>query len=118
MSFDHETDPYGKLTYVIGDEEDFWCFDYAISEDRKRVRLHAVINSETGHFIMNATEPSEVSEADAVLAATELVSNALEWCNENDVAHDVEGWNQDVSFFWRSLQADLAGWKECVPSRV
>ena len=118
MKFSHETDPYGSLTFVIGNEDDFWCFDYVISEDRKRVRLHAVINSETGHFIMNATNPSEVSEADAVLAAAELTNQALEWCNENDIAHDEEIWNQSPCYFWRALQADLMGWKECAPSRL
>ena len=51
------TDPYGSLEYAVGSGDDFWCFDFHVDESRKRVRLHAVINSETGSFIQDAETP-------------------------------------------------------------
>lgn len=107
--YDHETDPYGHLTFVIGTEDDFWCFDYARDKEKALVRIHAVINSETGSFIMNACDPIEVAESEAVKAACGLTSQALDWLVEagDPLEHDWQGWNQDEQFFTRSLAADL-----------
>lgn len=110
--FSHDTDPYGHLTFAIGNEDDFWCFDYARDEERGMVRIHAVINSETGSFIMNAEEPVELPEDEAVEYAKGLVDQALDWCadgGDDPIEHDVEGWNQDATWFWRSMHADLTG---------
>lgn len=107
------TDPYGKLEYAVGSADDFVCFDYAICRSRQLVRLHAVLNSETGHFIQDFCEPVVVSYADRVGdaydAAMELVGLALEWCAENDVEHDQDGWNQDPAYFARAVHAGITG---------
>lgn len=98
------TDPYGALEYVVGSGDDFWCFDYHVDPARKRVRLHAVINSETGSFIQDAEPPLWWSYDDAVDAAVELVGAALEWCGDNELRHSVRGWNQDPMFFARKVE--------------
>lgn len=51
------TDPYGHLEFCIGSADDFWCFDYHTHKDNT-ITLHAVINSETGSFIMDAEPPA------------------------------------------------------------
>jgi hypothetical protein len=111
MSFDHDTDPYGALEWAIGSGDDFWCFDYARDRERGLVRIHAVINSETGHFIMDAAEPVEVPEAEAVTIAQGFTDDAITWLFDSGdiVEHDTEGWNQDPTYFWRCLKADLEG---------
>ena len=93
------TDPYGELTYAIGTGDDFHCFDYDIDFERGIVRLHAVINSETGSFIMDAEPPVEVPLSEAVDYAQALVDGAMDWCMENDIVHDHQGWNQNTDYF-------------------
>jgi hypothetical protein len=100
-----KTDPYGALTFAVGSEDDFWCFDYDRHDDM--VRLHAVINSETGSFIMDAEMPVEVPAAEAIDYAQGLVDQALEWCAENGVIIDVDGWNQEPDFFVQSIRKQL-----------
>jgi hypothetical protein len=102
------TDPYGKLEWCIGNADDFWCFDYEINDD-DTVTLHAVINSETGSFIQDAEPPITVPEKDTVAKAQELTDKALEWCAENDIEHDQEGWNQSPCYFRRSVHCEIAG---------
>jgi hypothetical protein len=94
-----ETDPYGSLTFAIGTGDDFYCFDYAIDHEHGIVRLHAVINSETGSFIMDAEKPVEIPANEAVAYAEGLVDQALDWCGENDIVHDHKGWNQKPEYF-------------------
>lgn len=97
-----ETDPYGILEWAVGSGDDFFCFDYNI--DGRNVTLHAVINSETGSFIMNAEEPVTVDASEAVEVAEAYVDQALDWCGENEVEHDCEGWNQDPHYFTRCIK--------------
>jgi len=103
----YETDPYGLLEFAVGSEDDFWCFDYCWVENNTKIRLHAVINSETGSFIMDAQPPEEVEVERAVEAAEALVDAAISWCYDNDVEIDVKGWNQDPLYFVRDLKASI-----------
>lgn len=97
-----QTDPYGELLFAIGNEDDFWCFDYDGEGDV--VRLHAVINSETGSFIMDAKKPVDLPKAEAADYALGLVDAAIVWCADNEVEHDEEGWNQDPYYFYRCVK--------------
>ena len=92
------TDPYGHLHYAIGSADDFICFDVERVESGL-IRLHAVLNSETGSFIMNFEDPVEVPASEAAAYAEGLVDRALDWCGENDVTHDRDGWNQEPEYF-------------------
>lgn len=99
-----KTDPYGGLSYIIGDEDDFWCFDYYIHGDK--VVIHAVVNSETGSFIYNVRHEIVPYEK-AFDVAAELTDEAIDWMAEGDIEHDYEGWNQDPLYFLRSIANDL-----------
>lgn len=99
------TDPYGKLEWCIGSADDFWCFDYAVNGNK--YTLHAVINSETGHFIMDAYPPETVSRSKAIEAARDLVYSAIDWICGNDIKHDAEGWNQDLQYFVRCVERSV-----------
>lgn len=118
---DSITDPYGSLEFAIGNEDDFWCFDYALHDDGT-VTLHAVINSETGSFIQNAEEPIRVPAAQAVEEAKRLTDEAINWiCGEGidePIEHDTEGWNQDPTYFQRSVEAAVTRSKDSVPRIV
>lgn len=92
------TDPYGNLTFAIGDADDFWCFDYD-TDATGMVRLHATINSETGSFIQDAMPPVEVPAGEAVNVAQGMIDAACEWCDDNDITHDADGWNQTPDYF-------------------
>lgn len=103
------TSPYGHLEFAIGTGDDFYCFDYEVINAGPRGRfvvLHAVINSESGSFIMDAPYGYEVLPANtmeeqsaAVRAAFGLMDQALEWCYDNDIKHSVKGWNQNPAYF-------------------
>jgi hypothetical protein len=93
------TDPYGELTWAIGSADDFICFDFNMLHNV--LHLHAVINSETSSFIEDFAHKVVINptvEA-AQRAAEVLVDMALEWCAENDVEHDRDGWNQHPAQF-------------------
>ena len=108
------TDPYGHLTWAVGSGDDFWCFDFYHNVDGT-LTLHAVINSDTGHFLQDAEPPITVPKDRAVAAAQRLVAAALDWGSANDIEHDTEGWNQDPSYFWRCVQRAVTGSPEPVP---
>lgn len=108
-----KTDPYGALYFCVGTADDFICFDY--DSDGERVRLHSVINSETGAFIQDFDPPATVSYAEAPSVALGMVDAALDWCAENDVVHDVAGWSQSADYFARCVAAHVA--QEPTPSR-
>lgn len=108
MDNDKLTDPYGHLHFAIGDEDDFVCFDYAELPDGK-IRLHAVLNSETGHFIQDLESPVELPAVDASAYAQGLVDQALDWCGENEITHDIPGWNQSADYFARCVAANVDG---------
>lgn len=105
------TDPYGSLEFAVGSGDDFVCFDYYHDKARKRVLLHAVLNSETGSFIEDFQKPEWISYRQDVLApyraAENLVNMALDWCADNTVEHDTEGWNQDPMYFARAVHASF-----------
>ena len=103
IEFTYETNPYRKLVWTIGSEDDFWCFDYSVSDCLRFVRLHATVNSETGGFIEDV-ENIVVPVKDAVKHAERLVSEALDWCDENDVTHDKKGWDQESDKFVKDLK--------------
>jgi hypothetical protein len=108
------TNPYHHLEFVIGNGDDFWCFDYASTTDGK-IRLHAVVNCETSHFIEDAETPVEVPPSEAVSVAQGMVDAAISWmangwdCIDGVIEHDTEGWNQDPQYFVRCVQAYVSG---------
>ena len=95
------TSPYGSLDYAVGSGDDFHCFDFAVLLDG-RVVLHVVINSETGHFIMD-TFYGVFSKDEAPEIAMGLCGQAVEWCAENGVRPNMKGWNQDPFYFGRAV---------------
>ena len=75
-------DAYGHLNWVIGDEDNLACFDYAIYQDDKGnygVAFHCVIDSDPGGFIMALMPVECVPISDAVDYAHWLVDQALDW---------------------------------------
>lgn len=96
------TDPYGLLTFSVGNEDDFICFDYHVQEDGK-VILHSVLNCETSSFIENFEHPAIYEAKEAVAVAIEMVDRAVEWCKENKVKHCQKGWGQDPYYFSRMV---------------
>ena len=100
-----QTDPYGSLSFAVGSDDDFVCFDYHVGA--RRVVLHAVVNSETGHFLEDFAKV-EVRREDAFASAVALVDRALDWCAENGVRLSLKGWDQDPYYFARAVRADMA----------
>lgn len=118
-----ETDPHGELTFCIGDEDDFYCFDYGLSDDRREILLHAVINCETGSWIQDAEPPTVARLCNAVAEAQRLVDQAVEWMAEGNmygnsltINHDTEGWNQDPQYFVRCVAECVASIEEDRPA--
>jgi hypothetical protein len=109
------TDPYGKLEYAIGTQDDFWCFDFYLHRDGT-VTLHAMINSESVHFIKDAEKPIRVPRSRAVEEAKRLTQAAIEWCQEcgDPLTHDLKGWNQSPCYFWRSVHAAITKTGEAI----
>lgn len=97
---DGETDPYEHITWSIGSDDDFTCFDAKIvtslNDGKKYIILHAVLNSETGGFIQDVWY--EVVPLDEGVATAQLmVDNAVTWCVENDIKGI--GWVNDCQEF-------------------
>ena len=105
---DRLTDPYGELEYVVGSGDDFICFDYHVNATTREVRLHAVLNSETGSFIQNFEAPGSYAFSEAPTVAEALIERALDWCAENGLRHSRKGWNQDPYYFLRAVNAAIA----------
>lgn len=84
------TDPYGHLTWTIGDGMDFVALD-AVKIDDDVVVLHSVVNSETGSFLMNMEGPVAVSSNEAREIAVGMVDGAVMWCMMNEVETDGGG---------------------------
>lgn len=109
------TSPYGHLVYAIGSGDDFHCFDFATQESPtfgSFIVLHAVINSETGSFIMDgdyAILPINTDDQRrlALRHAAFMVDTANDWLFDNDLRHSRKGWNQDPLFFLRSVFVEL-----------
>jgi len=105
LHLSNKTDPYGSLSYCVGNEDDFWCFDYHIENDY--VLLHAVINSETGAFIQDA-EKVVVYKSIAMEKALEMVDAAIEWCNDNDISPEEQG------KFITDIERDVKQWANMI----
>jgi hypothetical protein len=99
-----QCDPYGSLEFAIGTGDDFVCFDYAVDTERQRIALAATVNSETGSFIQNFREPWVGPLSEAPREAARMVSEALDWCGDNDIRPDMKGWNQDPAYFYRRVR--------------
>lgn len=103
------TSPYGHLEFAVGSGDDFYCFDYEVTDagpEGRFVILHAVINSESGGFIMDAPHGYEVlpvnttaQQKAAVRAAFGLMVQAQDWCAHNDIKHSVKDWGQNPAYF-------------------
>jgi len=90
------TDPYGILSYIIGSNKAFICFDFHVM-DEKRVLLHSVVNSEpemmygtngTSRFTASFISDFEyhvVSPDAALSVAEDMIANAIRWCDNNNV---------------------------------
>lgn len=119
MSFE-KTDPYGSMEFVIGNEDDFVCFDYGLSDDRREVILHAVNNSETHHYIEDAETPTVARLTNAVAEAQRLTDQAIAWIDgegvQSPITHDVEGWSQDPQYFVRCVAECVDSIKEDRPA--
>jgi hypothetical protein len=102
------TDPYGILEWAVGDGDDFYCFDHARLPDG-RIVLDAVINSETGSFIMGG-EYEVCWPEDAVDIAIGMTDKAIEWCYDcgSRIRHHLTGWNQD-EYYWARCVARFVG---------
>lgn len=98
------TDPYGKLHYGVGSEDDFICFDFADNHDGT-ITLHSVVNSETGCFIEDFDPPRAYPKKDAPRAAEAMLDQALDWCAENNIDPDPDGWNNGAKRFLRAVKA-------------
>ena len=115
------TSPYGTLHYAVGnadcDEEcdgDFTTlFDFAELPDG-RIVLHSVVNTESGGYISDA-EYLVVDPEAAYGTAMDMVYNAMEGVELNEVRHDSEGWNQDEFYFARAVQYHVEGRREFAP---
>jgi len=70
------TDPYGHITWSVGNGDDFHCFDFLDLGDK--IALHSVVNSETGSFIQDAQYG--IHDKDVALdVAKEMVDDAISW---------------------------------------
>jgi hypothetical protein len=108
------TDPYGHLEFAIGTDDDFHCFDYA-ELPNGQVKLHAVINSETGSFIQDGSV-NTVDKCDAPQVALGMIDDALEWLEEDE--HDLDGWNQDPYYFYRAVKAFCEGKSQLIERKI
>lgn len=82
LAQDLKCDPYEHITWPVGTDDDFICFDHAVGNDGKTV-LRAVVNSETGAFCEDFALEMVESGIDAVMAAQRILSNARDWASEN-----------------------------------
>ena len=101
------TDPYGRLEYTIGTEDDFWCFDYDYDPHGSWIVLHATINSESASFIEDILPPTSFEATEAHAAALKLVKDAREWCHQEPTMGFVE-LPHDQEFpraVWRAVEA-------------
>ena len=104
LNGDKVTDPYGSLSYVCGDDEDFYCFEYAII-DNDLVLLHSVINSETGGFLMR-NHYMLVTTSSAVPSAVGMFAQADVWYHLDREEGSGEFTNSVLQFV-EDLKGDL-----------
>lgn len=102
-----ETDPYGHLTWVLSDPRgngDLICFDYHVNAAQGTVRIHSVINCETGHFIEDF-QNVVVPLAEAMAEAQGQIDAAVNWFFDNDYPRYVG--KRSIAKFLKCLAADL-----------
>lgn len=115
------TDPYGKLEWVVGNADEFICFDYYVDMVKNTITLHSVVNSQSGGFIEDLQKPITVPCEEAYGKVISMVDSAWLWCSENGVKHDTKGWNQDAQYFVRVIHAVammMAGNGYVAPARI
>jgi hypothetical protein len=100
------TDPYEHITWSVGNNDDFVCFDYAFICDGKYVVLHATVNSETAHFIDRfAYEVVPFEEAiDTMLG---IIDRAWEWCYVDDMKFNKQNSRRSTAKLLSQLQRDV-----------
>lgn len=112
-------DPYGELEFAVGSDDDFVCFGFSLLDDG-RVYLDAVVNSETGSFIMGF-ETATVPRERAVSAARGMVDRSIEWAIADGAVGGMSAslslleWDQDPLYFVRCVEAAVSGSSEEVP---
>jgi hypothetical protein len=103
------TSPYGFLEYALGSGDDFLCLDFTViyQPGRKWLVLHAVLNSETGHFIQGSGyEVLQLTGGSKGKIGLEEVANTVMFMMDDafdDVRHNKSGWNQDPWYFYRRV---------------
>ena len=126
------TDPYGNLVYAVGNEDDFWCFDFAFVEPDLPddvVNLHDDIYVDEDPSVqpLVAGNPwvydTRERMARAPMRAARSTSRSRRSSSERsrlhrgegptiyeeDVKHDTKGWNQDPYYFARCVCAAVEG---------
>ena len=94
---------YGFLMWCIGDENDFYCYDWDLrpTETGLWLFLETTVNSETGGFIDNVDkthiglhrfENWEAAVDECVMAAAGAEDEGLDFCAINEIELDSEGW--------------------------
>lgn len=104
-------DPYGRLEYSIGTDDDFVCFDYAVTNEG--VWLASTINSETGSFIQAMQQPVIVPHNQALWKADAMIDQAWDWVMEQNFksSERVTG-RRDAKRYLRDLRQSLISWLE------
>ena len=119
---DRQTDPYGKMKWVIGDTKDCMCFDYKFFKHNGNncFVLEIVCDSESGSFTNSACYKVvdegtckaggdfEILVGRSVINAIE---NAMEWLiNGVDkvIRHNKKNYEQDCCYLLRSVALDLS----------
>jgi hypothetical protein len=104
---ERETDPYGHITWALNDPRgngDLICFDYYVNAAKGTVRIHSVINCETGHFIedfANVVVPLD----EALAEAQRQIDAAVDWFFDNGYPRFVG--KRNMAKFLKHLAADL-----------
>jgi len=102
-----ETNPYGHGTWAMSDPRgngDLICFDYYVNAAKGTVRIHSVINCETGHFIEDF-QNVVVPLAEAMAEAQRQIDLAVNWFFDNDYPGYVG--KRRMANFLKHLAADL-----------
>lgn len=108
----HGTDinPFGMLNWTLGSADNFICFDYAVLRDGTVV-LGSDVTSDSSCFT-EAFRYVHVDVPNALAEAEEMVSEAREWCEENEVnteeSNEDEWLNELKSFLPTSQYGDAS----------
>ena len=111
---EHYCDPYGVLAWAVGSEDDFICFDYGIADDGT---WHLASTLETDSFIQAFDKEFACFPEEVIENAIGMIDRALDWCSDNQVELDIDGWNQDPWYFARIVKWELEETGE-MPHRI